>query len=149
MISLRHRRAGVSSRCIVLPLSTPGDSRVEFLSLSRHAPSSRDVGGASRDATMSARSMFLRAVCRLSTATKALTVKWEGSVGWTKRLAGAGTHSWHACPPGSPIGWAGQRSGPAESWGSQRGSGWCRPHWSAARGPVLNRGRSLVRALHS
>lgn len=76
-----------------------------------------------------------------------------GAVGVAKQPAGAETHSWHACPPGWPTGWVGRRSGPEESWGSQHGSGWCRPHWSAARGPVLRTGsgcgKNLVRVLQS
>lgn len=66
-------------RCVVLPLRTLGESRAESRSLSRHAPSSREVGGASRDDTMSVRSMFLRAACRLSTGREATTM--TGQVG--------------------------------------------------------------------
>lgn len=56
----------------VSPLRTLGDSMVESRSLSRQAPSSRDGGtgggaGPSMDVTMSERSMFFRAVYRLST----------------------------------------------------------------------------------
>lgn len=67
---------------VVLPLMTLGDSRVESRSLSRQAPSSKDPGagcGASRDATMSARSMFFRAMYRLSTVRKHNTLRSDDS----------------------------------------------------------------------
>lgn len=102
---------GVGCVGAVLPFMTLGDSRVESRSLSRQAPSSTEPGtgcGASRDVTMSARSMFLRAVYRLSTDRKThrreTAEDKEGDVGLVfhkeylcKIYSWLSTHSWPVC----------------------------------------------------
>lgn len=95
---------------VCLPLMMLGDSRVESRLLRRQAPPSSEeqaVCGASRAVTMSERSMFFRAVHRLSTdrrtssASPQTADRTQPGPAWPGQVQ---TYSWPAGPPCWPTG---------------------------------------------